>query len=428
MHSLIRNGKGPGLGLALLSCLLWAACAVVEPPPGGPIDLTPPHLAVISPDSGTTDLGEIKTIRLTFSEKMDRTSATSWLYFFPDQRIRKTKWKGAIEAEIELEEPMPADTVIVIEVASGMRDAHKVESKVSRRFPITTGGVIPPGSIRGVLIMGDSAVTNGVVELYDVPPDTLEYFQQPLLRRTVTDGNGTFRFDWLPVPGGPWLMRAFVDTDENLRPGERDPQRLIPDTLSLTETNPEVAAGVTTLYGLTTPGRLVTGTFTPLGYPGDVMAWTMAITEEDTGWVPAPERPGTVYSVLEPGTGGTVVEVRPGINRMVLFADVDGDSAFGAVPDSLLGVTAEEGDTTWTGWLLEPWIQIDGLEVQPGLPADFTVPDTTVTLTPWEAPAIPDSASVVMPDSLMVEEIDEEKDPTDGPDEEPQEDEEDESE
>jgi len=378
---------------------------VVEPPPGGPIDVTPPHLAAMDPDSGATGLAGVKKFRMTFSEKMDRTSASTWLYFFPDQRIRKTSWHGAVEAEIELEEGLPADTVLVVEVAGGMRDAHKVKSRASRRFPISTGGDIPSGQIRGVLIMGDSAVTHGVVELYDTGPDSLEFFRRPLLRRTVTDGTGTFVFDWLPVPGGPWLMRAFVDGDDNLRPGERDPQRLLPDTLSLTEAQPAIAAGVTTLYGITTPGRLVTEAFSPTGYPGSVLAWTMAVTEEDTGWVPAPNKPSTVYSHLDPAEGGTVVEVRPGLNRMVMFSDVDGDSTFSAIPDSLVVVGDAIDDSLWTGWLLEPWILIEGLEVEPGLPARFSVPDSVPTLTPWTEPADPDTLAALEDSLATVDEL-----------------------
>ena len=136
---------------------------MVEPPPGGPIDQIPPHLVATIPDSGAVGVGPIKKFRLRFSEKMDRQPATSWLYFFPDQRIRRTKWHGAIEAEIELEEPLPADTVVVVEVASRLNDAHRVPSRTSRRFPIATGMVLPTGTIAGVLVMGDSAVTNGVV-------------------------------------------------------------------------------------------------------------------------------------------------------------------------------------------------------------------------------------------------------------------------
>jgi hypothetical protein len=390
------------LGLALVvSLVLAGACAVVEPPPGGPIDITPPWLVAADPDSGSIAVGELKKIRLTFSEKMDRTSAVTWLYFFPDQRIRQTKWHGAVEAEVILEFPLPPDTVIIVEVASGMRDAHKVKSIQSRRFPIATGDSILGGTINGVLIMADSAVTNGVVELYDVPPDTLEYFQQPLLRRTTTDETGSYRFDWLPVPGGPWLVRAFTDPDDNLRPGDRDAQRLVPDTLSLTPDNPVASPGVTTLFAWDTPGRILVGPFQVSAHGEPVLAWTLVVAEEDTGWVPAPEDGSSnPITWLDPATGGVLDDVPPGRNRVLVFVDVDGDSTFGGVPDTLLVVIPDSlrpaAEDTAPAWFLEPWLMVEGIQIEAGLDTELTLPDGPYMLTPWTAPE-PEPA---MPDSL----------------------------
>ena len=401
---LASGGSRRSLQTALvLSLVLATACAVVEVPPGGPVDMTPPELAIMSPDSGVTGLGELKTLRLTFSEKMDRASAVTWLHFFPDQRIRQTKWHGATEAEVLLEFPLTPDTVIVVEVAAGMRDAHKVQSRLSRRFPIATGDSIPSGSITGVLIMADSAVTNAVIELYDIPPDTLEYFQQPLLRRTVTDRQGTYRFDWLPVPGGPWLARAFTDPDNNLRPGDRDAQRLLPDTLFLTEANPSATSGVATLYAWDAPGRIMAGPFDAPEQGGQPMAWTMVMTENDTGWVPTPRgRSPEPTFPLTPESGGVIGEVAPGQTRVILFVDVDGDSTFSIVPDSLLAFVPDslktlEPDSTFAGdWFLEPWFQVEGIEVEPGMESELEWPVPAFTLTPWTAP----EPEIELPDSL----------------------------
>lgn len=357
---------------------------------------------VMSPDSGATGVGELKTIKLRFSEKMDRTSAVTWLHFFPDQRIRQTKWHGAVEAEVILENTLTPDTVIVVEVASGMRDAHKVKGVGSRRFPISTGGVIPSGTIDGVLIMSDSAVTNGVLELYEIPPDTLEYFQQPILRRTVTDESGKYLFDWLPVPGGPWLVRAFTDPDDNLRPGEKDAQRLLPDTLSLTVESPTASPGVATLFPWNTPGRVLVGPFDPSLHAGAVMAWTMSVTDEDTGWVPVPENGESLpFSRLDPVTGGIITDVKPGNSRAVLFVDMDGDSTFSGIPDTLLtsipdSLAAAVPDSVDIAWYLEPWFMVEGIEVDPGLDTDFELPRVIYSLTPWTPPP-PDP---VLPDSL----------------------------
>jgi hypothetical protein len=384
--------------LVWLAALLLVACAVVEPPPGGPVDKIRPHLEFMIPDSASTDLKVVDTINLTFSEKMDRVSAATWLHFFPDQRIRQTKWHGATRAEVILEYPLPADTVIVVEIAAGMRDAHKVANRRGRRYPISTGAEIPTGRISGVLVMADSAVTNGVVELYDVPPDTLEYFQQNLLRRTVTDNTGAYTFEWLPVPGGPWLLRAFADPNGDLRPGEKEAQRLLPDTLSLSVNVSETVAGVTTLFPANTPGRLLVAPFASPDYTGSAMAWTMPISEADTGWVPvALDRAN--FASLDPLAESPVADVQPGSNRLVVFIDVDGDSLFSGVPDSLLGAIPDSlryvGQDSVTTHFLEPWLLVEDLFVDPGLDATVELPADIYTVTPWQPPPpqpdLPDS-------------------------------------
>lgn len=406
-----RSSTALALALVLTAVLMLAvlvsSCAVMEPPPGGPQDTTRPYLVSSAPDSATIEVGEIDVIEFTFSEKMDRVSAVTWLHFFPDQRIRQTKWHSATRAEIILEHPLPADTVIVVEIAAGMRDAHRVTSRHGRRFPIATGSAIPTGKISGVLVMADSAVTNGVVELFAVPPDSIQYFQQSLLRRTVTDETGSYTFDWLPVPGGPWLVRAFVDQSRDLRPGENEAQRLLPDTLSLTAASPEAVAGVTTLYDVKTPGRLLVAPFARPDFAGALMAWTMKISDEDTGWVPIPEANVTFSTVDETGES-PVLGAGPGLVRMVLFVDVDGDSTFSSLPDSLLAdhlaaipdsARYVAPDSTNT-FFLEPWLVIERVEVLPGLDATTSVPDTTFTFTPWSPPVI------VLSDSLLSSEAD----------------------
>lgn len=387
----------------IAAVVLGAACAVVEPPPGGPLDLDPPYLVSSDPDSGALHVGPIKTLRFRFSEKMDRKPAVSWLYFFPDQRIRSTKWHGAVEAEVELETPLPADTTIVIELASRLTDAHKVRSRTGRRFPIATGSSIPAGSLAGVLVMGDSAVTRGVVELYAVPSDSQTFDDMPMLRRTATDRTGAYVFDWLPAPGGPWLLRAFHDKDGDLRPGDNEAVRLLPDTLNLTAEAPAAAAGVATLYAPDTPGRLLVSPFGLFGGAAPVAAFTQRITDADTGWTPKPVAgPRANVQILDAVGGGLLENVEPGVNRVGLFVDVDRDTSFGPVPRDAVQALGLEftwtlsdpaGDTT--GWYLEPLVVLEAPVVEPGLDTRWTLPDSTALLVPWPAPppAVPDSAA-----------------------------------
>jgi hypothetical protein len=388
------------LAAALAACTLLGACAVVEAPQGGPQDITPPRLAAAWPESGSVAVGPVRTIRLTFTEKMTRQPAEGWLHLYPKQRIRRTSWSGAREATVELFEPLPADTVVVIEIAGGLQDAHKVKARESRRFAIATGDSLPTGRVAGALVMGDSALTNGVVELFAVPPDTLEYFRQPLLRRTVTDEAGRWSFDWLPVPGGPWLVRAYADADGNFRPGEREAQRLLPDTLSLDAGRATALAGVTTLYAHGTPGRLVVAPFAQSAWAGLWGAWPLAVTEGDTGWAPAPQpRDARTPKAarLDPLATTVVDKVPSGDVRVVLFADVDGDSLLGTVEGAMIRSLAPAvgwPDTLGADLYLEPWWTIEDLHVLPGLAADLPLPDRLPTFTAWTRP---DSARVAEP-------------------------------
>ena len=402
------TGPGPGLGLALLASLgLLAACAVVEPPPGGPEDTTPPQLLAFSPDSGAVGLRDVRVFTFRFSEKMDRQPATAWLHFFPDQRVRRTKWHGAVEAEVELEEPLPADTTVVVEVAKSLADAHKVRARRTRRYPIATGDSIPTGSISGVLVMGDSAVVRGVVELYAVPPDTLTLADMTLLRRASTDAKGAYTFSWLPVPGGPWLLRAFVDGNQDLRPGDKEPKRVLPDTLVLTAAEPAAAAGVVTLYPTNTPGRLLVRPFAMFGNAEPVEFFTQIITDADTGWAPQPVAKANFHE-LEGHLGGAVPEVTPGLNRLVAFLDVNRDSTLDAVPAADVFAYADsfawqvsDPDADTTGWYLEPLVVTEAPRVEPGLDTWMSMPDSIPVLTPWpEPPPAPaDTAAVAPADS-----------------------------
>ncbi len=421
-----RTGAGRGIALALLLCAFGlGACAVVEAPPGGPVDIVPPALVSFAPDSGAVNLGAIDHFQWTFSEKMNRVGAGGWLHFYPAQKIRKTSWHGATRADVLLENPLPADTVVVVEITANMKDAHKVSGFIERRFPIATGDSIPVGRVGGSLVMADSALTGGMIELYSVPDDSSSLDEQTLLRRTRCDANGHFDLEWLPVPSGPYLLKGFADGDKNARIGEKEGRRVFPDTVSLTREEPEIDLKTLEVFPVDTPGNLK---LEPLGQlpetPGFV-AFIQAIAANDTGWTPGPVPfDSLTFTFLDSAIVDTVLGLTPGPNRLVLFADLDADSTLSIVPDSLIlhrrdplffTVSDSAGDTT--GYSLEPWLGVEPVMIEPGLlntmdlpnlpfvlvPATGAPVDTlsgevanTDTIPPQPAPA--DSAAVTEPD------------------------------
>lgn len=344
----------------LLVCCL-AACATSLPPQGGPEDRTPPEVASVSPDSGSVGLVGVDRIEIVFSEKVDPSPASRFLKFYPPLAVKKTKWSGRRRATVVFHEPLPADTVIVVEIPRGHTDVHRVKSDVSRRYPLATAAELPAGRIVGTLSYDDGPAAGAVVELYAVPPDSLEYFRQDPLRRTEADSTGVFVFDWLPVPGGPYLLRAFVDANHDLRPADSEAQRLLPVEPALGDETPTAQAGAFTLFDPRAPGRLL-GYLDPIVVDDRALfGWTLKVTEADTGFAPAHVTQAPAgRAAVTPGDTAIFAPAGPGEVRAVIFADLDGDSLLSALPDS----TAAADTVLWT-W--EPYAVMEGLEIEPGL-------------------------------------------------------------
>ena len=359
------------------------------PPSGGPYDEVAPWLAIAVPESASTGHGPIKELRFTFSEKMDRTDAYRWLEIYPNRTISGTKWKGARQAIVKFEEPLPADTVVVVELLPGIQDKHKVPQSRGRIFVFATGDSIYDGEITGSLVLEDQPLGGGVVEIIADGPDTVKLAQRPVLRRTVADSSGVWRLRWLPANGDRWLLRAYADGNNDRRQADNEAVRLWPDTLSLTPDQPILDTGVRIIYKPDTPGELTGALVDRPDSSGAVMAFLLTIADTDTGYVPAlqPAATGMAQAVSDTGAF-SLVEAGPGLVRAIFFVDVDGDSLLGALP--------QPADTLWA---LEPWALVDSLEVEPGLPSSMFAPVWPDTLTPWAAPVIPDTLAALA-DSL----------------------------
>ncbi len=394
----IRSGRVAAMAPVLALCCL-AACATIEAPRGGPEDHTPPEVAAVTPDSGAVGLVGVDRIEIAFSEKVTPSPAERFLRVYPPLEVKKTKWRGRRRATVIFQSPLPADTVIVIEIPKGHADVHRVKSVVSRRYPLATAPELPAGRITGTLSLEDAPAAGAVVELYDVPPDTLEWFRQDPLRRTEADSTGAYVLDWLVAPGGPYLLRAFVDDNGDLRPADSEAQRLLPVEVALTPEAPTADAGAHVLYDPRTPGRLLGILPTDDAETRALFGWTAKVAEADTGFVPdhVTRSPESLAAVV-PGDTTIFEPAGPGPVRAIVFADLDGDSLLSALPDS-----AAVPDTVLWRW--EPYAVVDTLEVEPGLELETILPAPGDSLRPClVAPSprrAPRDTSTALTDSLM---------------------------
>jgi hypothetical protein len=408
----------PGLAAAL-ALTLGAACATIEAPRGGPEDKTPARLTAAWPESGSVGLTNVRELRFTFGEKVEPRPATRLIRTYPPLEVERTAWEGRRTARVVLTAPLPADTVIVVEVPPGLTDAHRVASTAGRVWAIATADSLPGGEVAGSLVLGGKALRQGVVELLPAWPETLVWNRRAVLRRADTDSLGRFRFPWLDAPGGPWLLHAWADANNDRRVGEEEAARLLPDTVRITAASPRLTLATFTIHAPTDPG-LVAGVIDSTSpWTAPLYGWVERIADSDSGWVAAPsrQRPSGQRPVPR---GARVVwdKAGPGLVRLILFADLDGDSLFSVATQPPDSATAQPPDSTATQppdstaaqppdsaasqppdstaarpqrsvrrWL-EPHLLVDSLTVEPGLETVFRAARFPANLIPWRgAPA-----------------------------------------
>lgn len=364
----------------LLALALCLACATIEAPPGGPVDVTPPRLAAAWPESGRTGLRGVRELALEFSEKVETRDGARLVSLYPPLPIAATHWDGRRRVRLVLADSLPADTVVVVELPARLADAHGVVSTQPRAWPLATADSLPAGEIFGAARLGELPLIGGLVELHAVPPETVRWFQQAPLRRASTDSLGGFRLPWLPVPGGPWLLHVFADGDGDRRRSEDEPSRLVADTLRLAADAPRRELPRVQLYSLRTPGRLLVALPESSRWDGPVLGWAETIAEGDTGWSPAPRRARPAWQAAARGQHLSL-PAGPGLARAILFCDLTGDSLFSRA-------AAAAGESLHAR--LEPWALLDSLTLAPGDTLRADAPAFPDTLTPWLAP--PDSA------------------------------------
>ncbi|MBT3317103.1 hypothetical protein HN388_03905 [bacterium] len=365
------------LATMLVVLYLFVGCATMEAPTGGAADTVPPELVVFFPDSAAVNVPVDSQLIYLFSEKVKPVAPDRMFEFYPELDIKSGSWSKRQQVKINLETPLPPDTTIVVTLAKGYMDVHGFAADKTVVYPFATGAAIDSCSITGRLTMNNGPVISGLLELYSIPPDSIEYFQQDPLRRASTDSLGYYNFQWLPTDGGPYLIRAFSDNNGDRRPGDNEATRLFPDEIS--QTMQFVDNGETVIFAPSTPGTLSTIVNLPLPENQVVFSWTEKIGENDDPWTPDDVTfPSNAQSVA---LNDTLVfnEAGPGDVRVFFFADVNSDTLFSILPDSI--------STDSVQYYFEPHLTIENIFIEPGMPETFIMtawPDTLV-------PAIPDS-------------------------------------
>jgi hypothetical protein len=332
----------------LTAALAFMACAVMEPPEGGPKDETPPEVAGIVPAPGSTRVDRNSSIRISFSEKIDGDSFKKLVQIYPPLEFDKMKTKGEV-LEISFREAMPETTICVI-IRRGYTDHHRVKGTEEIKFIFSTSDSLDAGTISGRVLFKMVPDSTGLAKLVAVSAvdSTGDLTRATESRMAFCRPDGSFTFEALPTDGTSFRVWAYTDKNNDTRfsPGD-EYSTVLPDTFTLTSSMASISGLEINIINPNEPGS-IEGTITDLTEIGITpTAWFEPLFED-----------GATIFVRADTTGlFSVNAIPPGDYAFTAFVD--------AHPDSLPGSYPDPSDSTKT--LLEPFAAYpDTVVVSPG--------------------------------------------------------------
>ena len=335
--------------LKILATLVFliAACAVMEPPSGGPEDKIPPRVIGTLPRPDSAGVArDVKPI-ITFSERVDEESFKNRVLVFPPLPFDRLTVRGE-RLEIAFGGLFP-DTTVCLLLRPGFKDNHLVASPSGYTLHFATADSMERGEISGLILYREKPDSTGLAELFELRADTVIKFETQKPSRVAPAMQGGFySFRGLPTNGARFLLRAFTDSDGDGHFSEaKEFAAVYPDTLILRRDAPRIEDVRVKIINPNEPGSIA----------GLVVNETRFAKRPTIRLEPlaAGERPRVA---IADSTGSYLVSpVRPGAYRLSAFIDVK--------PDTLCGTYVEGADTTKT--LPEPCVMLpDTIVVKPG--------------------------------------------------------------
>lgn len=333
-----------GAGLCALLALFVAACAQTGPPPGGPVDETPPQFLSAQPGSLALRVDPLTPLVLDFSEKVDRRGFRSSIHFAPEIRVRDIGF-DATKVTIRPETGWPTDTLVVWTLLPTLTDRHKVKLGIPVSGAFTTGDSIPRGVIKGQVEGKDLKLDEVVAQLRVLHTATSK---KPVLwRMAVPNELGFFRLGLLASPSGPYQLEIFQDKNKNGKRDKREPTAE-QDSLYLKAGSSVLDLGSVTLVDLEAPVDLLI---------------RMQLSEADTFPVRVALRPigveeARVQTTTLDTLGRTKSQLTPGEYRISAWLDMNDDNRFGPAGKDLS----------------EPFVAESKLVLEPARPDSLELP------------------------------------------------------
>jgi len=192
--------------------LLGSGCASPGMPPGGPVDVAPPQLVAIIPDSGAVGV-KPKEVLFRFDETVaerppSATTLSDLFLISPRDGVPEAAWhRGAIG--VRPTHGWRANTPYTVIMMSGLTDLRGNIRKAGASTFFSTGTTIPRTRLAGNVFdwVSGTPANGALIESY-VPPDTIHPYV------ALADSNGAFVIEH--IPPARYTVRAYVDRNKNL--------------------------------------------------------------------------------------------------------------------------------------------------------------------------------------------------------------------
>ncbi len=187
--------------------LLFARCANIQAPSGGPPDTTPPLVNTIDLEENTIYFSQDR-IRLRFSKYMNRNSVLENLYILPTTKL-SYRWSGK-DLTIRFEEELRENTTYSLNIGSDFADLKGNKPEDAFNIIFSTGDVIDTGRIAGrVFASNPQGLFIFAYNITDIDADTLNFLTTPPEYKVQIGSSGNFVINGLK--DGAYRLIAVLD-------------------------------------------------------------------------------------------------------------------------------------------------------------------------------------------------------------------------
>jgi hypothetical protein len=188
----------------------------MEPPPGGPPDVTPPQLIRINPDSFASIPDFRGDVEFLFDEVISEGSTPSQgtgrgdieklVILSPTTKFPEVRWRRN-RITVRPDEGWQPDRIYRVELLPGVTDLRRNRSDRGGLVTFSTGAPPPQTTFNGVVVDWSSGRPAPAALVVAIQlPDSLPY-------RGLADSSG--RFSLGPLPAGEYVIRGVLDENRN---------------------------------------------------------------------------------------------------------------------------------------------------------------------------------------------------------------------